>query len=226
MNGSMPYREFLKELNGFADENYRNFHKKLLKDDKICVLGVKIPILRKLAAKYKDQADNILSYPDEFYEVKFIKLTAVSLLGYDEVVQRLDYCVGLIDNWALCDGFIPKAIAAHREEFLPVLMGYVNSGKEFAQRFVLTTLLHFYVDEWYLETIFGIVERCDTSRYYVKMAAAWLIAETLAKYFDRAKGFLLENSLDKATHNKSIQKACESFRLSNDEKNYLKGIKR
>ena len=97
---------------------------------------------------------------------------------------------------------------------------------EFEQRFALTTLLHFYVEEKYLEEIFSMIDRSDTSKYYVHMAAAWLIAETLAKYYPQARGYLMEHSLDKRTHNKAIQKACESYRLSNDDKNYLKGLKR
>lgn len=109
---------------------------------------------------------------------------------------------------------------------MPYIRKYAADPGEFEQRFALTTLLHFYVDGQYLETIFAIVERCDTSKYYVHMAAAWLIAETLVKHYERAVGFLSDNSLDKKTHNKAIQKACESFRLSNDRKNYLKGMKR
>ena len=221
-----PYQQFLEELKAFAEPNYRDFHKKLLKNDKINVLGVRVPTLRKLAKKYKGEVDNILSFPDEYYEVTFIKLSAVALLDYDALLARLDTCVKLIDNWATCDCFVPKCIAKHRDEFLPIIRNYAAMDGEFEKRFALTTLLHFYVEEKYLETIFAIVDRCDTSKYYVHMAAAWLIAETLVKYYPRARGFLMENSLDKKTHNKTIQKACESFRLSNDEKNYLKGMKR
>lgn len=221
-----PYHKFLDEIKFYSEPEYREFHKKLLKNDSIDVLGVRVPTLRKLAKKHKGEVDNLLTYPDEYYEVTFIKLCSVALLDYENFIKRLDSCVKLINNWACCDCFIPKCIEKHKEEFLPIIKKYAAKDGEFEQRFALTTLLHFYVEERYLETIFSIVERCDTSKYYVHMAAAWLIAETLAKYYPRAKDFLMENSLDKKTHNKAIQKACESFRLSNDEKNYLKGIKR
>lgn len=220
------YREFLDEIKSCAEPAYSNFHKKLLNNNKINVLGVRVPILRKLAKKYKGEVDNLLTFPDDFYEVTFIKLSAVALLDYENFLARLDGCIQLIDNWATCDCFIPKCIAKHKEDFLPAIREYAKREGEFEQRFALTTLLHFYVEEKYLETIFAIVERCDTSKYYVHMAAAWLIAETLAKYYSRARDFLMDNSLDKKTHNKAIQKACESFRLSNNDKNYLKGIKR
>lgn len=220
------YQQFLEELKSLAEPNYRDFNKKLLKNDKINVLGIRVPTLRKLAKKYRDEVDNLLTFPDEYYEVTFIKLSAVALLDYENFIERLDICVKLIDNWATCDCFAPRCIAKHKDEFLPKIREYAAREGEFVQRFALTSLLHFYVEEKYLETIFSLVERCDTSKYYVHMAAAWLIAETLAKYYPRARGFLMENSLDKKTHNKAIQKALESFRLSNDEKNYLKGIKR
>lgn len=220
------YQEFLDELKSYADTDYRNFHKKLLKNDEVNVLGVRVPTLRKLAKKYKGEVDNLLTFPDDYYEVTFVKLSAVALLDYENFIERLDSCIKLIDNWATCDCFIPKCIAKHKDDFLPEIRECAAKDGEFEQRFALITLLHFYVEEKYLEDIFSLVERCDTSKYYVYMAAAWLIAEILAKYYPRARGFLMENSLDKKTHNKAIQKACESFRLSNDEKNYLKGIKR
>lgn len=221
-----PYSEFLAEIKSYADEEYRNFHKKLLKNDKITVIGVRVPILKKIAKKHFCEFENIMTFPDEFYEVTFIKLSAASLLDYDDFIKVSDKCVGLIDNWATCDCFVPRCIKNHRDDYLPWIVKYAESGEEFKQRYALTTLLHFYIDEDYLETAFDIAQKCDTAKYYVHMAAAWLIAEGIVKYFSKTTQFLLENTLDKKTHNKAIQKACESFRLSDGEKNFLKGIKR
>lgn len=221
-----PYREFLAELKENADEEYRIFHSRLLKNDKVAVLGVRVPVLRKIAKKFKGEIENLLSYPDEYYEVTFVKLTAVSYLSYDDFIKYVDGCVRLIDNWATCDCFTPKCVASHRQEFLPYIRKYAAEDREFSQRFALKTLLSFYAEDCYAETIFALTERCDTNYYYVHMAAAWLIAEMLVKTYDKAKSFLMENTLDKKTHNKAIQKACESYRLSNDRKNFLKGLKR
>lgn len=222
----MSYREFLNGLYSVRDEKYRDFQKKLLKNDSINVIGVKVPTLRKIAAKYDGRFDELLAYPDEFYEVTFIKLCAASRLPYGKFTDVVDKLVPLIDNWATCDCFTPACIADNKADFLPFIRKYAASDKEFHIRFALTTLLHFYVESEYLETVFSLVERCDTSCYYASTAAAWLIAETLVKYYDAGKSFLLDHSLDKRTHNLAIRKACESFRLSNDRKNYLKGIKR
>lgn len=222
----MDYPAFLKEVESFADEKYASFHKKLLKNDKINLLGVKTPYLRKLAKKYSAYADELLEFPDDYYEITFIKLAAVSLLGYDEFVKRVGRCVKLIDNWATCDCFIPKCVSKHREDFLFYIKKYLAAEGEYEKRFALTTLMHFYLTEEYLQTVFGLLEECDTSLYYAHMAAAWLVAEALARFFPQTAAFLNKNTLDIKTHNKAIQKACESFRLSEEQKIYLKGLRR
>lgn len=222
----VTYEELLNELKQNAETEYAAFHKRLLKNDDINVLGVRVPTLRKIAKSYKNFVPELLSFPDEYYEVTFVKLQAVALLPYDLFVNYADNCVLLIDNWATCDCFAPKCIANHREEFLPKIRDYLRDLKEFSQRFALTTLLHFYVEEKYLPDIFAMVEYADREQYYVHMAAAWLIAEVLVKYFDKGVTFLKGNVLDIKTHNKAIRKACESYRLTKEQKEYLKTLKR
>ena len=222
----MQYRQLLEILEENADSNYREFHKRLLKNDGINVLGVRVPDLRKIAKRFGGEIENLLAFPDEYYEVTFIKLTAVSNLKYDEFIKYVDLCVLLIDNWATCDCFKPKCIAKNRHDFLPFIEKYLSQDGEFYQRFALTTLLHFYVEEEFLEIIFNAVTRADTEKYYVHMAASWLLAEVLVKYYDRGVKFLQTETVDIKTHNKAIQKANESFRLSKEQKNFLKEIKR
>ena len=222
----IPYPEFLEEIKSYAEPEYAAFHKRLVKNDNVNVLGVRVPQLRKLAKKYVVSVDELLSFPDEFYEVTFIKLTAVSYLKWEEFIKYVDRCVPLIDNWAACDCFTPKCIAKHKDGFLQYIFTYLNEDKEFYQRFALTTLLHYYVEEKYLTTIKDAVQKVDTEKYYyVHMAAAWLLAELIIKFYDNTIIFLKENSIDKKTHNKAIQKACESYRLTAEQKTYLKGLK-
>lgn len=222
----MLYQEFLAELKSYADEDYRAFHKRLLKNESIQVLGVKVPILRKIAKKYKAEVEELMSFPDEYYEVTFIKLSSVSLLPYDELLKYIDRCLPLIDNWATCDCFAPKCIETHKDDFLKLPPIYAAINAEFYQRFALTALLHFYVEDKYLNEIFNVLKQVNTEYYYVHMAAAWLIAEVLVKCYDDGVRFLQSGVMDKKTHNKAIQKACESYRLSTEQKNFLKGIKR
>ena len=222
----MQYRQLLAVLEEKADLKYRDFHKKLLKNEKINVLGVRVPDLRKIAKQFCGDIENLLTFPDEYYEVTFIKLTAVSNLKYEEFIKHVDLCVSLIDNWATCDCFTPKCIEKHKQDFLPYIEKYLKNDGEFYQRFALTTLLHFYVEDEFLDIIFDAVKRADTQKYYVHMAAAWLIAEVLVKNYENGVKFLQMETIDIKTHNKAIQKANESFRLSKEQKNFLKEIKR
>lgn len=222
----MLYESLLNDLRENEDIEYREFHRRLLNNPRIDVIGVRVPVLRKIAKKYQGDVTELLSLPDEYYEVTFVKLCAASCLPYERFTEVVDECVARIDNWATCDCFSPKCIKKHREEFLPYVAKYLSDGREFYQRFALTTLLSFYVEEPYLGYIFDCLNTCDASLYYVHMAAAWLTAEILVKYFDRGTEFLKKSTLDKKTHNKAIQKATESFRLSEEQKIFLKGLKR
>ena len=223
----MHYRQLLALLEENADLKYREFHKKLLKNDEINVLGVRVPILRKIARRFNGDIDNLMSFPDEYYEVTFIKLTAVSNLKFEEFIRYTDLCVSLIDNWATCDCFTPKCIVKYKMEYLSYIEKYLSINREFYQRFALTTLLHFYVEEEFLDLIFNSIKKADAEKYYyVHMAAAWLTAEVLVKYFESGVKFLQSETIDIKTHNKAIQKANESFRLSKEQKNFLKEIKR
>ncbi len=223
----MPlYEQLLAELYENAEPEYAAFHKRLLKNDNINVLGVRVPVLRKIAKEFKDELPELLKLPDDYYEVTFVKLQAAALLPYGEFVKVVDGCVELIDNWASCDCFKAASIKKHREEFLPFVKKYLGVNREFYQRFALVTLLNFYVEDGYFDTIFESVLKADTRYYYVHMAAAWLIAEVIIKNYDAGTAFLKENKLDVKTHNKAIQKACESYRLTKEQKEYLKTLKR
>lgn len=218
MNG---YNDLLERLFALGDETYRTFHKKLLCNESINVIGVRMPNLRKLAKEWKNDCDELLQFPDEYYEVTTLKCLVVGALPFEEFCQRVDGAVKLLDNWATCDCFTAPCIRRHREEFLPYLERYLKSGEEFVVRYALVTLLHYYIDETYLPLIFFAIEGCDCTKYYVHMAAAWLLAEVLVKYYDEGVGFLQRTTLGKQTKNKAIQKARESFRLTAFQKNEL-----
>jgi 3-methyladenine DNA glycosylase AlkD len=220
------YEQLLNELKANAEDDYKVFHKKLLKNDKINVLGVRMPTLRRIAKSYENCVDSILYLPDDYYEVTFVKLCAASSLCYEKFIQVVDECVKRIDNWATCDSFKAPCIKRNRDDFISYIEKYLSTDGEFYQRYALTTLLNYYVDREYLEYIFSAIERADTRYYYVHMSAAWLLAEVLVKYYDDGVKFLQGNSLDVKTHNKAIQKARESFRLNEEQKTYLKGLKR
>ncbi len=221
----ITYEEVLKRLKENADPAYRDFHKRLLKNESICNLGVRTPVLRALAKEWRGERHVFMSFPDEYYEVTFIKFQLLSALPYGEFVAELDGAVALIDNWATCDCFRAPCIKKHREEFLPVLERYLRDGREFVVRYALVTLLEYYMSEEYLPVIFNAVLSVDAGVYYIKMAAAWLLAETLVHFYGEGVRFLRENALNGDLRRKAIQKARESFRLSPDQKEELKLLK-
>lgn len=220
------YRSLWAELFSYADEGYRAFHKKLLKNESIVVIGVRTPVLRALAKKYREETDSLMTFPDEYYEVTFLKCAVACHLPYDELSSRIDALVALIDNWATCDGFAPGCITSHRREFLQKIDEYLSDDRVFVRRFALTTLLHFYVDAEFLSEVVARLRRVNCEEYYVSMAAAWLTAEVVIRDYERGIAFLKENALDPLTHNRALQKARESYRLSAEQKQQLKGLKR
>ena len=220
----MSYLEFLNVLQPFVDKDFAAFQRRLISTPRK-ILGVRTPILRRLAKGYNGDLYQLFAYPNEYYETVFIKLTVVSRLPYNQFIVWLPKCVELIDNWALCDSFKCNAVKKHLPEFLPILDKLFSDGQEFYQRYALVMLLYYYVDESYLPTIKEFILRANTKYYYVYMAIAWLTAEVLIKYYD--EGLLLLKALknDVKTHNKAIQKALESFRLTKEQKGYLRSLK-
>lgn len=221
----ITYEEVVKRLFGYADVTYRDFHKRLLKNEKICNIGVRTPVLRALAKEWRGERDAFLSFPDEYYEVAFIKCQLIGALPYEEFTAVLDSAVGLIDNWATCDCFRAPCIKKHLGEFLPVVEKYLADGREFVVRYALVTLLVYYMREEYLPVIYRAVLGADADVYYVKMAAAWLLAEVLVHFYESGVCFLRENALDVDLRRRAIQKARESFRLTPAQKEELNALK-
>lgn len=222
----ITYEELFQELKTHADEGYRAFHKKLLKDDAIAVIGVRTPVLRTIAKKYRAEWRTILSFPDDWYEVTIVKCAVAGYLAYPELCAQIEGLVSLLDNWATCDGFAPGCIAKNKEDFLTYIDRFLADERVFVRRFALTTLLHFYVDAKYLPEVTERLRRVHAGEYYVSMAAAWLAAEIVIKFWNAGIAMLEENSLDPVTHNRAIRKACESLRLSAWEKDALRALKR
>lgn len=221
----MTYSEFLNVINENADEPFALFQKKLI-PTKYTIVGVRTPMMRKLAQAYKNDTEEILSFPNEYYEVVFIKLALIAELPYERFLERVEYAVSLMDNWALCDCFKARCIKTNKEEFSGVLEELFLHGGEFYERYVLVTLLARYVDEEkYLPMIESYLRRADASKYYVYMAIAWLTAEIIVKHYAYGLQILQNGILSPTTRNKAIQKAIESYRLTEAQKTELRSLK-
>ena len=220
----MTYCEFIEKITPFAEENFANFQKKLIFTNRK-ILGIRTPVLRKFAKGFVDNIEDLLSYPDEYYETVFITLTVLSALPYESFLLYLERCVGLIDNWALCDSFKAKCIKENKEDFLGVLNSLFQKGGEYYERYVFVVFLSEYIEEKYIPLIKSYMQRASTQYYYVHMAVAWLTAEILIKEYEEGVVLLKEGFLPVKTHNKAIQKAIESYRLTHEQKEYLRSLK-
>lgn len=221
----IQYEELLEKLFSFADESYRVFHKRILKNESINIIGVRTPILRKLSKSYLNCAESLFSFPDDYYEVTFLKCATAAHFPYDLFLKYVDILVPLLNNWATCDCFGAECIIKHRENFLPYIEKYFSSEAEFSRRFALVTLLRYYMHEDYLNLIFSYLQRCNFRQYYVETAASWLLAEALIQFYERTIQFIEEGNLQPIILNRGIQKARESLRLQKERKEELLNYK-
>ena len=185
----ITYNALLDELKALSEEKFAAFQSKLFNDDKLTVLGVRTPALRKRAKKYKAEYSSLSAFPNEYYEVVFLKLSVAAFMPYEQFITVCDGCVRLLTDWALCDCFSPACIKTHREEFVPYIKRYLAAGEgyfndgEFARRFALTALLSFYVEEEYLSFIFDSITNCRPDKYYGAYQALRSGFRLFAKYY-------------------------------------------
>ncbi len=221
-------RQRLFEL---QDLKYKAFHSKLMPTiDPDTIIGVRTPALRKLAKELwrEGKAEEFMgSLPHAYYEennlhgffIEFIK-------DYDQCIRALDAFLPYVDNWATCDLMAPKALGRHLEELRSQIQIWLASGHTYTVRFAIGMLMRFYLDDAFDKAYPDMVAGVESEEYYVNMMRAWYYATALAKQYEAILPYLEENRLDMWTHNKSIQKAVESYRITAEQKEYLKGLKR
>lgn len=221
----------LEEIKGLAEEDYKAFNKKII-PTKQTTLGVRVPILRKLAKRIVKENSTEFIQQDKKNVYEMIMLEGMVLSYMDKPVKELlplieDFLLK-VDNWAQVDSTICdfKNIRKEREEVLKIVAKWLKSDKEFFVRAAIIILLAHFVDEDHLQLLFEISQKVEHQGYYVHMANAWLISVCMAKHPEETILFFKENSLDKKTHNKAIQKSRESFRVSKENKAIINDLKR
>lgn len=226
------YQEFLVYLFSYQDEQYRLFHGKLLKNDNIVNIGVRTPVLKKIAKEISkgNYESFIKCIKHQYYEEDVIY---GFILGYIKVcfekrIELLDEFLPFIDNWAtndlVCSNL--KVFKKVPEEGLQYIRTCLCSDNSWTVRFGLVLLLDFYINDNYIDTILDICKHLKHDDYYVLMALAWLISICYIKYPKKTLKLLKIGNLDDFTHNKAIQKIIESTRVEKIEKERLRGMKR
>lgn len=226
----MSVDKIVKILFQNQDLKYRDFHSSLVPNvEKERFIGVRTPVLRKLAKEMvKDGSykDFIKELPHYYYEENTLHSCILSLLkDLDELINELDNFLSYIDNWATCDLLRPKAFEKDQKRILDKVKEWIHTKDIYSIRFGIVTLLSFYLDEFFCKEINEIILNIKSDDYYVNMAIAWYFSYALIKQYDMTIDIFKMYKLDKWVHNKSIQKAIESFRISDDKKIYLRSLK-
>ena len=226
-----PTEKYIRDrLFAMQDLKYRDFHSGLMPTiEKELVIGVRTPELRKLAkelSKTDMAADFINILPHRYYEENNLHAFLLcDIKDYDVLITRLNKFLPFVDNWATCDMMRPAAFAKNKERLLPEIRQWMQSEEPYTVRFGIEMLmLHFLEDDFdisYAQAVAAI--RSD--EYYVRMMVAWYFATALAFQYERILPFLKNKVLDPWTHNKAIQKAVESYRVTDEKKIYLKTLK-
>ena len=224
-----------EELKQLADEKYKEFHKGLCPGTEN-ILGIRVPVLRDYAKKLskKYEIHELLNHIDnEYYEEIMLQGMLIGLekdkdKDIQNIIKDIEEFVPKIDNWAICDVFCAglKITKQHLIEIWEFIQKYLVSDKEFEIRFGVVMILDYYITEEYLGKNFAIFNHIKSNQYYVQMAVAWAISICLIKFYDKTIEYLEQAKIDKFTYNKAIQKAIESYRISDEQKTELKKKKK
>lgn len=212
------------------DLQYRDFHSKLMPTvSKEMIIGVRTPELRKFAkeiskTEYAEIFMNIL--PHKFYEEYNLHAFLIeSIKDYGKCIEHLNRFLPYVDNWATCDMMRPKIFKSHLSELLSQIKMWISSDDTYTVRFGVEMLMCFYLDENFSTQYSDMVAEKRSDEYYIRMMQAWYFATALAKRYDEIIPYLEQHRLDADTHNKTIRKAIESYRISEEKKEYLRTLK-
>ncbi len=222
--------EIQERLFELKDEKYRDFNASLIPTvDKSIVIGVRVPALRKLAKDLKGSAQAaqfMAALPHHYHEENLLQALLINeIKDFGGCMEALELFLPFVDNWAVCDMLGPKALAKDRERLMGAILLWLKSEHPYTQRFGICMLMSHFLDENFREEYLELVAGVRSEEYYVRMMQAWYFATALAKQYDSAVKYIEGRRLESWTHNKSIQKARESFRVSDEHKKYLKTLK-
>lgn len=211
------------------DKKYRDFTLPLIPNiDEKSFIGVRLPIIKKFAKEIdaKAKEDFLNSSPHQYHEENILHAAIISnIKDYDEFINRVDAFLPYVNNWMVCDTICNKHLTKHIDKLIKEIYRWLNSNQIYKVRYAIKCLMNYFLDEDYKDEHIEHVLKVRLDDYYVKMMIAWYIATGLAKQYDSFVKIIETRKCDQFTHNKAIQKAIESYRVSDDHKNYLKTLK-
>ena len=222
--------EIQLHLLSMQDLTYQAFQSKLIPNiDRACVIGVRTPALRKYAKELvgTQQAERFLSeLPHDYYEENNLHAFLLEqITDFQTLISALDAFLAYVDNWATCDSMSPKILSRYREELLPHLYRWMELGETYRVRYAIGMLMKHYLTDAYSEEHPQRISKIKSEAYYVNMMIAWYFATALATRYEDVLPYLTERRLSSWIHQKTVQKAIESYRLSPSQKQFLRGLR-
>ena len=230
MNRREVIEKVQAELFEMQDLTYRDFHAKLMPTiDKETVIGVRTPMLRAYAKKFGKTADAVTFLevlPHKYYEENNLHgLLIEQIKDYPACIAAIERFLPYVDNWATCDMIALRTMKKHLDVFIQEIYSWMASDHPYIVRFGIGMLMRYYLDEQFKPEYPEKVAKIKSDEYYVNMMRAWYFATALAKQYDQILPYLEEKKLDTWTHNKTIQKAVESYRIAPEQKHYLRTLR-
>lgn len=223
-------KDIQKELFGLSDGTYRIFQSRLVPSvSPQRIIGVRIPVLRKYAGELARSGDFgafLEVLPHEYYDEDNLHAFLIEKIrDFDLALSETERFLPYIDNWATCDMFMPRVFGKNKEKLISHVIKWINSKEAYTVRYGIGILMRLYLDGDFKDEYASLAASVRFEEYYVKMMQAWYFATALAKQHDAVIGYITEKRLDPWVHNKTIQKAAESYRIPPEVKKSLKALK-
>ncbi|MBR4163326.1 MAG: DNA alkylation repair protein [Solobacterium sp.] len=222
--------EIQEQLFENQDKKYQAFQSNLTPTVKQnTTIGVRTPQLRKMAKEFIKREDaNIFlqSLPHTYFEENQLHGMMLSeIKDFQKCIDSVSTFLPYVDNWATCDQMIPKVFKKHKQELLPYIQTWIKSDHTYTVRFAIKMLMEHFLDDDFDLRYPEMVSSVHTDEYYINMISAWYFATALAKQYDAILPFLTEGKLTPWVHNKTIQKTIESYRITDEQKVFLRSLR-
>ena len=222
--------DITKKLFELQDKTYRDIQISIIPNiNPDTIIGVRCPLIRSYA-KELVKTNNYKSFledlPHKYFDENQLHSSIITeIKDYDECIKYINEFLPYVDNWATCDQLIPKVFKKNSDKLITNIKKWINSKDAYAIRFGVGTLMRYCLNENFREEHLKLVSNIKSDEYYVNMMRAWYFATALAKQYESTIPFIENKKLDVWTHNKTIQKSIESYRITNEHKEYLRSLK-
>lgn len=220
------YEQLLK----VKDDKYKEFQAKLVPNiDPDTILGVKTPEMRQIAKDIfnsKEKDAFLKDLPHKYYEENLVHFFIISMIkDFDECIREVETFLPYVDCWPVSDQATPRSFKKNHEKLLPYIKKWIKSKHLYTSRFGIRMLMNEFLGEEFKDEYAKLVASVKSDEYYLKMMVAWYFATALAKNYDETIKYIEERKLDDWVLKKTIQKAVESYRVTDEHKEYLKSFR-